>query len=115
MLLVQRAVTGDIDDRVQAKRREPGFQVLPQLFDLGPQRLFLSRGDPGGAIEPLLRRRRAIEQLKEVKTDLLRQQRMVGVVATRPARARYVYNTVFRVDALVSSNVVGFLNSIGLI
>lgn len=84
-------------------------------FNFSGQRTNLDQDQTGG-IESLLDKYRSMlfEQLKEVKTDLLRQSRMVGVVATRPARARYIYNSVFRIDNQVSSNVISFLGSIGL-
>jgi len=85
-------------------------------FNFSGQTTVLDQDQTGG-IESMLERFRSAlwEQLKEVKTDVLRHQRPVGVVATRPTRARHLYNTVFRVSSGSSANMVSFLNSIGLI
>jgi len=85
-------------------------------FNFSGQTTVLDQDQTGG-IESMLERFRAAlwEQLKEVKTDVLRHMRPVGVVATRPTRARHLYNTVFQVSSTNSQNIVNFLNSIGLI
>lgn len=73
--------------------------------------------DQTGGIESLLERYRSAlwDQLKEVKTDVLRHSRYVGVVSTRPHRARYRHNLVFRISQQHSTTLITFLNMIGLI
>lgn len=85
-------------------------------FNFSGQTTVLDQDQTGG-IESMLERYRGAltEQLKEVKTDALRHMRPVGVVATRPTRARHMYNRVFKVSSNNSSAILGFLNSIGLI
>lgn len=85
-------------------------------FNFSGQTTVLDQDQTGG-IESMLERYRGElrEQLKESKTDALRHMRPVGTVATRPTRARHLYNTVFKVSSASSNTMLGFLNSIGLI
>jgi len=85
-------------------------------FNFSGQQTVLDQDQTGG-IESMLERYRAElrDQLTAVKTDFLRHIRPVGVVATRPTRARHLYNTVFKVSSQSSTTMIQFLNSLGLL
>lgn len=104
--------------------------VLPSRTDVPLDHMLVTNGivshnsgqttvldqDQTGGIESILSRFETMlwERLAQVKTDIVRHQQRVGVVATRPSRARHLYNTVFRTSS-TSPQLIFFLNSIGLI
>jgi hypothetical protein len=84
-------------------------------FSFSGQQTVLDQDQTGG-LESILERFKSMvwDTLKEVKTDILRHERRVGVVATRPTRYRYVRHTVFKIDQGVGASIITYMNAIGL-
>lgn len=90
--------------------------AVDMSFSYSGQQTVLDQ-DQSGGIEGLLSRYQdhLRTELAAVKMDVLRHMRPVGVVATRPARSRNMFNRVFKVSGGSSMNVINFLNGLGLI